>query len=134
MLIILSGPEPQRSILENKIIKDIAHYEGTATVLRGLPGLILIIPSTNTIKFYNHLPAEELNKEMHKAEYVICRSGYSTIMDIMTLAEKKYFDSYARTNRAGVSGKISFRKKDCPVCSAKKFFFHQHCKIGKSFL
>ncbi|HLG38314.1 MAG TPA: hypothetical protein VI461_01560, partial [Chitinophagaceae bacterium] len=54
LLIILSGPEPQRTILENKIIRDIAHYPGRATVVRGLPGGANLIPSTNQIKFYNH--------------------------------------------------------------------------------
>lgn len=88
LLIILSGPEPQRRIFENKIIEEIAHYRGTATVVRGLPGTTTIIPSTNTLEFYNHLPAEELNKEMNKAEYVISRSGYSTIMDIAQLQKK----------------------------------------------
>jgi uncharacterized protein (TIGR00661 family) len=91
LLVILSGPEPQRSILENKIIKDIAHYGGTATIVRGLPGTVTIIPSGNTIKFYNHLPAEELNKEMSRAEYIISRSGYSTVMDVVKLQKKSIF-------------------------------------------
>jgi uncharacterized protein (TIGR00661 family) len=91
LLIILSGPEPQRRILENKIIEEIAHYPGTATVVRGIPGTATIIPSTNSLAFYNHLPAEELNKEMNKAEYVISRSGYSTIMDITKLQKKSIF-------------------------------------------
>jgi uncharacterized protein (TIGR00661 family) len=88
LLIILSGPEPQRSIFENKIIQDIAHYPGTATIVRGLPGTLTLIPSTNSIKFYNHLTAEELNAEMNNAEYIISRSGYSTIMDIIKLQKK----------------------------------------------
>jgi len=88
LLIILSGPEPQRSILEEKIINDISHYNGTATVVRGLPGSASLIPSTTMIKFYNHLPAVELNSEMQEAEFVISRSGYSTVMDIMTLQKK----------------------------------------------
>jgi len=82
LLFILSGPEPQRTILENIIIRDIAHYPGSATIVRGLPAAANIIPSTNTIKLYNHLSADALNKEMDKAEYIISRSGYSTIMDL----------------------------------------------------
>jgi uncharacterized protein (TIGR00661 family) len=88
LLIILSGPEPQRSIFENKIIRDIAHYPGTATIVRGLPGTLMLIPSSNSIRFYNHLTAEELNIEMNKADYIISRSGYSTIMDIIKLQKK----------------------------------------------
>ena len=50
LLIILSGPEPQRSLLENKIIKEISNYNGTATIVRGLPRLATIIPSANMIQ------------------------------------------------------------------------------------
>ena len=88
LLIILSGPEPQRTILENKIIDKVVNYPGTATIVRGLPSEINIIPSTNTIHFYNHLPAEELNNEAMKAELIISRSGYSTVMDIDALQKK----------------------------------------------
>lgn len=88
LLFILSGPEPQRTIFENKIIAEVVHYNGTATIVRGLPGAPFLIPSTSMIRFYNHLSAEELNKEMLKAEFIISRSGYSTVMDIATLQKK----------------------------------------------
>jgi uncharacterized protein (TIGR00661 family) len=88
LLFILSGLEPQRTILENKIIDEVSHYPGTATIVRGLPSALSVIPSTGMIKFYNHLTAEELNTEMQKADWVISRSGYSTIMDIVKLEKK----------------------------------------------
>lgn len=88
LLILLSGPEPQRTLLEEKIINEVSNYQGTATIVRGLPGEGNLIPSTNMIKFYNHLATEDLNIEMQKAEYIIARSGYSTIMDIAALQKK----------------------------------------------
>ena len=88
LVVILSGPEPQRTLLEEKIINDISHYNGTAIIVRGLPGSSSLIPSTNMIQFYNHLSADELNKAMQEAEYVISRSGYSTVMDVMALQKK----------------------------------------------
>ena len=88
LLIILSGPEPQRTVLENKIVDQIVNYPATATIVRGLPGERDIIPSTNTIHFYNHLSSEGLNSEAMKAEFIISRSGYSTIMDIAALQKK----------------------------------------------
>ena len=87
-LIILSGPEPQRTILENLVISEITQISGTATIVRGLPGSEKIIPSTNSFKFYNHLNAAALNKEMAQADLVISRSGYSTIMDIAKLNKR----------------------------------------------
>ncbi|HEV8285463.1 MAG TPA: glycosyltransferase [Chitinophagaceae bacterium] len=88
LLFILSGPEPQRSILENKIISEVSHYPGTATIVRGLPSSLSIIPSTGMIKFYNHLTAKELNEEIEKADWVISRCGYSTVMDLVKLQKK----------------------------------------------
>ena len=88
LLIILSGPEPQRTILENQIIDQVVNYNGTATIVRGLPAEKNIIPSTNTIHFYNHLSSEELNNQAMKAEFIIGRSGYSTVMDIAALQKK----------------------------------------------
>ncbi|MGN6291331.1 MAG: glycosyltransferase [Chitinophagaceae bacterium] len=88
LFISLSGPEPQRTTWENKIIQEIAHYPGTATIVRGLPEAGKLIPSTNDIHFFNHLPANDYNQEMNKAEWVISRSGYSTVMDIAMLGKK----------------------------------------------
>ena len=88
IVIILSGPEPQRSILEDKLIDELIRYNGTADVIRGLPSSLMILPSTNDIRFYNHLPAHELNKKILEAEFVISRTGYSTVMDIIQLQKK----------------------------------------------
>ncbi len=88
LLIVLSGPEPQRTLLENKLLPQISQYNGTATIVRGLPGNHNIIPSSNMIRCYNHLSADELNTEMEKADVVISRSGYSTVMDLATLQKK----------------------------------------------
>ena len=70
------------------IIDEISHYNGAATIVRGLPGSFSLIPSTNMLRFYNHLTAEELDKEIQKAEFVIGRCGYSTVMDLVILKKK----------------------------------------------
>jgi predicted glycosyltransferase len=88
LLVVLSGPEPQRSILEERMIRDISNYKGTAVIVRGLPGATTLIPSTNMIRVYNHLPAAELQQEIGEAEYIISRSGYSTVMDLALLQKK----------------------------------------------
>ena len=88
LLIILSGPEPQRTILENKLIQQVSNYIGTVTFVRGLPSAETMIPSTNMPRFYNHLSASALNQEMERAEYIISRSGYSTVMDVAVLQKK----------------------------------------------
>ena len=121
LLIILSGPEPQRSILEDQIIKEISQYTGTATVVRGLPGTTLLIPSGNMIKFYNHLPADKLNKEMSAAEYVISRSGYSTIMDLARLQKKSILIPTPGQTEQEYLAKYLFQKQIAFSVSQKEF-------------
>lgn len=88
LLILLSGPEPQRSILEEKILDQLHQYPGTATLVRGLPGHQQLIPSTGQIRIYNHLPAASLNTELQRAGLIISRTGYTTLMDLLPFQKK----------------------------------------------
>jgi hypothetical protein len=87
--ILLSGPEPQRSIFENIIISQLQQVTGTAVLIRGLPGnesvLSLNLPN---LTVHNHLPAIELNEVLLHAGMIIARSGYTTIMDLVVLQKK----------------------------------------------
>ena len=121
MLFILSGPEPQRTILENKLIDQVVSYPGTATIIRGLPGEKNIIPSTNTIRFYNHLSSDDLNTEMMKAAFVISRSGYSTVMDISVLDKKSILiPTPGQTEQEYLAGHLM--KKNLAFCINQKSF------------
>lgn len=88
LFISLSGPEPQRTIWEDKIVNEIVYYKGKATIVRGLPNSEKLMPSTNEIIFYNHLPTASFAAEMNAAAWVICRSGYSTVMDLARTGKK----------------------------------------------
>jgi hypothetical protein len=88
ILILISGPEPQRTDFENILFEQLVPQGGTmeTVVVRGLPGTELLYPIVREgLKIYNHLPADELNKLMNISEFIIARSGYSTIMDLFTL-------------------------------------------------
>ena len=111
-----SGPEPQRTILENRIIDQVVNYPGTATIVRGLPREKNIIPSTNTIHFYNHLSSEELNNEALKAEFIISRSGYSTVMDIASLQKKSILIPTPGQTEQEYLAASSYEKAICILC------------------
>jgi hypothetical protein len=80
LLIILSGPEPNRTAWENKLLKQLAYYHKPYTIVRGLPGESTTIPHG-----VNHLPAEALQEAIMEADAVICRAGYTSIMDLLAL-------------------------------------------------
>jgi len=133
LLIILSGPEPQRSILENKIIKEISHYNRTATIVRGLPGSSYLIPSTNMIHFYNHLPADELYKEMLLAEYVISRSGYSSVMDLVKLQKKSILIPTPGQTEQEYLSEYLFQKQIAFCISQKEFSLNDSLEKANQF-
>jgi len=43
------------------------------------------------ITFYNFMNSNELEMTMNKSEKVLCRSGYTTIMDLAKLGKKAFF-------------------------------------------
>lgn len=88
LLILLSGPEPQRTIFENLLILQLNEYKGSVVFVRGLPDEANGLNLASNISVYNHLPSEELNKKMNEASFVISRCGYSTVMDLATVKKK----------------------------------------------
>lgn len=87
VLILLSGPEPQRSLLENLLISQLPLAGKFIYLVRGLPAATttLNIPGVHVI---NHLPAQQLQTLVSRSKLVVCRSGYSTIMDLCKLQKK----------------------------------------------
>jgi hypothetical protein len=89
LLILLSGPEPQRSLFEVLLLKQLKSYTGSCLFVRGLPGQQTTLPCENkNIQLVNHLPATILNIAMQQAEIVLARSGYTTVMDLVKLKQK----------------------------------------------
>ncbi len=89
LAVVLSGPEPQRSILESLLLTQLKQLSLTVIFIRGLPGKVenKISPITG-ITIVDHLPADEINIAMQSAEIVLARAGYSTIMDLMAMQQK----------------------------------------------
>jgi UDP:flavonoid glycosyltransferase YjiC (YdhE family) len=89
LLILISGPEPQRTQFENEIFCGLRNYTGAAIVIRGLPDITAEkIFSNKRVVIHNHLASQTLNDIMNRSAIVICRSGYSTIMDLARLRRK----------------------------------------------
>jgi len=89
VLALISGPEPHRSAFEKYAIKFLSEKPGNHCIVRGLPNetetLNLPFPS------FNHLGAADLREIILASRTVLCRSGYSTIMDLNLLKAKAIF-------------------------------------------
>ena len=88
LLIILSGPEPQRSIWEKEILQQVKDVSGAVILVRGLPGSTENIATAPNVIVHNHLPAKELNSLILRSAMILSRSGYSTVMDLVALQKK----------------------------------------------
>ncbi len=90
-LVILSGPEPQRSIFEDIIIKQANDIQGNIVILRAKPEENKI-PSNapKNIIFFNHVDDETFVKIVARAKNIICRGGYSSLMDLIALNRNAY--------------------------------------------
>ena len=88
ILLLLSGPEPQRTALENILIKEASKTEYKFLCVRGLPASSDQLEDRSNIRFVNHLNADELARKIEASILVICRTGYSTVMDLIKLKKK----------------------------------------------
>lgn len=84
LLVLLSGPEPHRTVFETLLLAQLDSYSGRYLVVRGLPN---DQPSTQP-HMVNHLTAADLNMTICSASMVIARSGYTTIMDLIACKQK----------------------------------------------
>ncbi|MBX3239840.1 MAG: glycosyl transferase family 28 [Chitinophagaceae bacterium] len=87
LLIVLSGPEPARTDFENKLRQQLQQFSGTVLLVRGttLPAPPIEQPHISVV---NLMTSGALNDAMNAAEWVICRSGYTSVMDLMKLQKK----------------------------------------------
>jgi UDP-N-acetylglucosamine transferase subunit ALG13 len=83
--VILSGPEPQREMLRVRLIEILKDKEPETVFLEGKPEVEPSRLLYGNIIRYNHLPAAEMEAIIRESGGIICRSGYSTIMDLVRL-------------------------------------------------
>lgn len=90
LLFIISGPEPQRSIFEDLVFEQLSAGNDGVVVVRGLPDS-KELPKANNTRVYNHLSKTELADKIAGAGLVICRSGYTSVMDINAMKARAVF-------------------------------------------
>ena len=88
LLVLLSGPEPQRSLLENLVLQQLKTYTGKVLLIRGLPGTHVTLEGVESV---NHLASHDLQAIIESSALVLARSGYTTIMDLYFLEKKAIF-------------------------------------------
>jgi hypothetical protein len=86
---ILSGPEPQRTMLENIILTQVASTGLRYFIVRGI--INGGRPLSGNVSYADFLPTRSMLNLIMRSKCVVARSGYSTIMDLAKLGKKAIF-------------------------------------------
>jgi hypothetical protein len=86
---LLSGPEPQRTILQNLIESGADSLHEPSILIEGrpsdLPNHYQIKESLTKLRYAR---GQDLLDIIMQSEYIVCRSGYSTLMELLPLHKK----------------------------------------------
>lgn len=89
LLALISGPEPQRTNLEELLVAQIKQMPGLkALIVSGRPDQVEKREVAPGVFQVSHLGAKELNEAMLASDMVLSRSGYTTLMDLAKLNKK----------------------------------------------
>lgn len=91
LLVLLSGAEPQRSVLEEILITQLKNYSRKVRLVRGVFSDEKLPAIANNISITNYMLSQELEQTTNQSEIILARSGYSTILDLAKLGAKTFF-------------------------------------------
>ena len=88
VFVLLSGPEPQRSIFEDLLAAQLVHFKSKVVVARGVLHTNRSRTNTENIQWVNFMESAEIIKTIAQSKTIVCRGGYSTLMDLSVLGTK----------------------------------------------
>ncbi len=88
ILVVLSGPEPQRTYLEKRLCEDLQSLNKRVILVAGKPQEGKGNTMISNIERIPYLTSKTLNQYMSASKIIISRSGYSTIMDLAKLGKQ----------------------------------------------
>jgi uncharacterized protein (TIGR00661 family) len=91
LMIILSGPEPQRGLLEAHLTEEVKRFDGKVVFIKGIIEVEQKKEQVGNVTYYNFMKTRQLEQTFNESEKVLCRSGYTTIMDLVKLNKKAFF-------------------------------------------
>jgi len=129
LMVILSGPEPQRTMLEEKLIEELALYQGEILFVKGKIESKQIVAQKNQFTFYNYMNSEELEIAFNQSKTILCRSGYTTIMDLAYLDKKAFLIPTPGQFEQEYLAKKYKQEGIAPSCRQEKFKLSKLSKI-----
>lgn len=121
LLVLLSGPEPQRTIFEDILFEKLKAFKGNILFIKGKVETNQIITKKNQFTIYNFMLTKDLEKVINESAFVLSRSGYTTIMDLAKLNKKAFFIPTPGQFEQQYLAKHLQELKLCPSCDQVDF-------------
>jgi uncharacterized protein (TIGR00661 family) len=91
LMVLLSGPEPQRTFLEEQLLIELKHFKGKILFVKEKIEAQQQKEVFANMEIYNFMTSSELEIAINESELILSRSGYTTIMDLAKLEKKAFF-------------------------------------------
>lgn len=88
---VVSGVEPARTQFEQQLRDALAQIPGRHMMILGKPSAEQKTWTEGNIEFYTHLATNDFAEAVKRADFVVSRGGYSTVMDMAELGAKCIF-------------------------------------------
>lgn len=88
IVVLLSGPEPKRTMLQDVLWRQIAALQMPVTFIAGSVRAVVPYSIPSHVRFFTQLSGDDLYPILKYAQVVVCRSGYSTLMDLAALGKR----------------------------------------------
>lgn len=118
---IISGPEPRRTLWEEALLKELEDTQKRVLLVRGLPEDAEPLPAMTSVKIVNFLSSDELNNVIQQADWVICRSGYTSVMDLIQLQQRAVLIPTPGQPEQEYLARWLYRKKIFFTCTEDSF-------------
>lgn len=133
LLVLISGPEPQRTLFEKLILEQLKDTSFSALIVSGKPGEHFEKAITPNISMVNHLDSTALNEVLLQSQLVVCRSGYSSVMDLVKMHKKALLIPTPGQTEQEYLAKYLKQKGYFPTLTQEKFDLQTALEISAHF-
>ncbi|MBT8277440.1 MAG: glycosyltransferase [Bacteroidia bacterium] len=125
LMVLLSGPEPQRSLLEQILFEQLKDYQGKILFVKGIVEAEQFIQQRKQFTVINYMIGEALQTALNESDLIISRSGYSTILDLAVLNKKAFFIPTSGQTEQEYLAKKFDEENIAPYCTQEEFDLDQ---------
>lgn len=130
---IISGSEPQRTILEKILLEQLVKLPYKVQVFNGKPEKEEVFKLSDNVTVFSNASNEQLYTSIKNAEVVICRSGYSSLMDLAVFKSKAIVIPTRGQTEQEYLAKILDETKQAHSVYQEDIFLPQDISIAKQY-